>query len=349
MSKHAFRILAICTVVAVIAATWAVQQEWSRWGANENGTKLFPGFADNLSSVARVKLRHRDREITLEHRPDGWVVLESDGFPARSKSIQDLLFAFSETRRLEPKTQETEKYAKLQVEDPLKPDAESKLIEVLDKNENSLAKLILGKENLLLQAIGEGGAYIRLPDRKQTWLASGNLIASVEIKDWLNNPVFDIPRQRFEEATLNHPNGDTVTVKRSPKSAGTFLLEGLADDEKLISDYYPSDIARALEKFEIHGARKRDKIDFPADKTIQGAFRAVDGLTIEFELATVDGKDWLRINSATTPPGQSAEADAEARGLAERTKDWVFLVPEFESIHLKKNRAQVVEKAKPQS
>jgi len=349
MSRKAFRILTICTLIAVAAAIWAVHKEWSRWGENEHGTKLFPDLAAGMDDVARLKLRHRDTDLTIERRPDGWVVLENDGYPANAKAVQDLLFALSEARRIEAKTQDAEKFGRLQVEDPSAPKTESKRITVIDKSGKTLADLVLGKENLLLQAIGEGGAYLRLADRNQVWLASGNLIASSEAKDWLNNPVVDIPRQRLRQAEVRHPNGDTLVVTPSSKGDGKFMLEGMAEGEKLVSEYYPSDIARAFEKFEVHGARMRDNVPFPPDATIKGRYRTVDGLEIDFELASIDGRDWLRFDSVTTGNTQSAEAMAEAKTIGANTAGWAFRIPEFESIHLKKTRDQVVEKAKPQS
>lgn len=349
MSKSAFRILAICTLVAVLGAAWAIHHEWSRWSANDHGVALFPQLAANLDKVSQIKLRHRGNTLTLERRPDGWVMLESDGFPARSKSIQELLYALSVARRVEPKTREANRYAKLEVEDPDGPEADSLGIEVFDASGDRLAALILGKENLLLQVVGEGGAYIRLPDESQSWLASGNLIAGKETKDWLDNPIFDVPRQRIAKAEIAHPNGDILVVKSTDEGDDKFILEGLADDETLISDYYPTDIGRVWEKFEIIGAKKRDAIEFLSDATIKGRYTAKDGLTILFELATIDGKDWLRINSVSTTNHNSPEAAAEVESIRAITKGFTFLIPEYESIHLKKNRSEVVEKSKPQS
>lgn len=349
MSKSAFRILAIFTFVAVLGAAWAIHHEWSRWSADDHGTELFPQLAANLDKVSQINLRHRGNTLTLERRPDSWVMLESDGFPARSKSIQELLYALSVARRIEPKTREANRYAKLEVEDPDGAGADSLGIDVFDDSGNRLAALILGKENLLLQAIGEGGAYIRLPDESQSWLASGNLIAGKETKDWLDNPIFDVPRQRIAKAEIAHPNGDILVVKSTDEGDEKFALEGLADDETLISDYYPTDIGRVWEKFEIIGAKKRDAIEFPSDATIKGRYTAKDGLTILFELATIDGKDWLRINSVSTTNQNSPEAAAEVESILAKTKGFAFLIPEYESIHLKKNRSEVVEKSKPQS
>lgn len=349
MSKKAFRILAICTIVAVVAAIWAVRQDWSRWDASEYGTKVFPDLAAAMDDIASIEIAHRGETITIERSAEGWVVIESDRFPARSKAVQELLFALSEATRLEPKTQDTGKYPKLEVGDPSGPKAESKKIVVRDMNGERLADLVLGKENLLLQAIGEGGAYLRLPDAKRVWLVSGNLTASAESKDWLDNPIMNIPRQRIRRAELRHPNGDLLVVTPTDKDDGGFAVDGLGEDEALISEYYPTDIARVFEDFEIVGAKRRDAVDFPADGTIKGRYRTIDGLEIDFDLATIDGEDWLRFNSAETDNRQSDEAVKEAQTIGARTKGWAFRIPQYESTHLKKTRKQVVEKAKPQS
>lgn len=351
MSKAAFRLLAICTLVAVIAAAWAVRYEWSRWGADEHGTRFFPELAANLDKVSRLTLRHRDATFTMERRPGGWVMLENDSYPARSKAIQDLLYALSEARRLEPKTQEPSRYARLQVEDPAGAKAEAIGIDIFDGSNRPLASLILGKENLLLRSIGEGGAYLRLPDQKQAWLASGNLLASTEAKDWLDNPIVDIRRQRFAKALLRHPNGDVLVISNNGEGKGDekFIVEGLAPDEKLISEFYPTDIARVWETFEIIGAKARDNVSFADDATIEGRYETIDGLIVTFDLTTIDGADWLRINDVATRNTGSPEAVAEAKAFADRTRNFAFKIPEYQSIHLKKNRAQVVRKAKPQS
>jgi hypothetical protein len=349
MSRKAFRYLAICTAIAVVAAFWAVQQEWSRWDSNDYGTKLFPELAGKLDDIAHVQLRHGSTNITLDRTPKGWAVLESDDYPARSNAIQELLYALSEARRVEPKTQEARKFAKLQVDDPTQPNSEAKRIDVVDKDGHSLASLILGKENLLLQAIGEGGAYVRFPDQKQTWLASGNLVAGSEPKDWLDNPIMNIPRQRIARAVLTHPNGDRMVVSKSPKGDGTFVLEGMASDEKLISEYYPSDIARVFEKFEVDQARRADKVEFPPNATMKAEYHTIEGMTITLGLTTVGGKAWMRIDAVTTNGAPPSSLDADKKAIETSTKGWAFLIPESESIHLKKIRSEAVEKTKPQS
>ena len=108
------------------------------------------------------------------------------------------------------------------------------------------------------------------------------------------------------------------------------------------------DIARVFEKFEIQDARRRNSFDFPAASAIHGEYRTVDGLTIDFDMAPMGKKDWIRINSVITRNEGSPESVAEAKALTDRTKDWVFRIPEFESVHIKKTRSDVVEPAKHQ-
>jgi Domain of unknown function (DUF4340) len=349
MSKKALSYLAICTAIAVVAAIWAVQQEWSRWGSNDYGTKLFPELASKLDDVARVRLRHGDTTITLDRTAKGWAVHESDDYPAHSNAVQELLYALSEARRVEPKTREEKKFAKLEVDDPTKPNSKAKRVDVLDKSGHSLASLILGKENLLLQAIGEGGAYVRFPDQKQTWLASGNLVAGDDFKDWLDNPIINVPRQRIARAVLTHPNGDRMVVSKSPKDDGKFILEGMASDEKLISQYYPSDIVRVFEKFEVDQAQRAGKIKFLPKATMKGEYHTIEGMTITVELTTIDGKDWMRFDSITADGAPSSSLEADRKAIESSTMGWAFLLPEYESIHLKKLRSETVEKVKPQS
>ena len=349
MSKTAFRYLAICTLIAVVAATWAIQRDWAQWGADDNGSKVFPLLAERLGDVAQVKLRHRDTVITLARESDGWVVLESDSFGAKAKPIQELLFALAETRKLEAKTKEPDRYAKLKLEDPTAPKSESRGIQVLDKDGNSLADLVLGKENLLLQTIGEGGAYLRLADDPQAWLASGNIVASEEFLAWLDNPLIDIPRQRFESASIKHPDGVTLVVERSPEERGKFVLTSLTEDEELNNEFYPSDIARAFENFEIRDARRGNKVEFPADRTISGTYRTTDGLTLVFEMITDNDEDWVRLTSVSSDNRRSPEAAAEARKIAERTEGWAFRLPLHKSVHIKKGRDQVIKSVEKQS
>ena len=53
------------------------------------------GHFESLDDIARVRILHRNTQITVERTPKGWTVAESDGYPANTKAIQELLYASS--------------------------------------------------------------------------------------------------------------------------------------------------------------------------------------------------------------------------------------------------------------
>ncbi len=348
MSVRALKVLAILTLIGVLAAGWAVQLEWSSWGGQEYSKKVFPDLAEKVENVDRLVVLSRHGRMTIKRSPTGWVLSESDNHPVQSKVARKTLFDLSELIKLEPKTQKQERYDRLALEDPNVKNAESKRVQVFDKDQKPLADIIVGKENLLLQVIREGGLYIREPGKPQTWLAGGDLAVSGEPKDWLSGPIIDIPKGRIAKATVFHPLGDTMVVVQDSKAKHGFSLEGLGPNEKLISDFYPSDIGRALADLEMIDARKYRPGQFPKGAIIRAEFLTIDGLFVRIELARQGGADWLRIAEVTASPQLATRAATgiaeEAAAIRKSTKGWVYSVPEFESVHLKKDRAAVVER-----
>ena len=348
MSAKRLKILAVFAVLSVLAATWAVRHELSSWAKPEQGDKFFPALAERLDTVKRIQVSQGDRTLTFKRSQDEWVLAESDDYPLNPNFVQDVLRNLSELARLERKTGKPELLPRLHLRDPQAKGAQSRRLVLLGANDAVLADLIVGKENLLLQVISEGGVYVRLPDSNQAWLASGDLKVGSKPKDWLKNPILNVPRGRIERATVSQPNGDRLVVVRSRETEGGFKLEGLGNDEELVSEYYPSDIARALEDLELMDARRRDRIEFPADKTTRAEFLTADGLVVRLELTDTGSATWLRVASVsfvkreeTANPKALAE---EARRLTEATKNWAYSVPEFESVHLKKRRDAVVKR-----
>lgn len=347
MSGRALKILAICTLIGVIAAGWAVQLEWSSWGGQESGKKVFPDLAAKIESVDRLVVLSRHGRMTIKRTPAGWVRSESDDYPVQNKVVQKTLFDLSELRKLEPKTQKKERYGRLALQDPTAKNAESKRVQVFAKDQTPLADIVVGKENLLLQVIREGGLYIREPGEPQTWLAGGDLAVSGEAKDWLSGPIIDIPKGRIAKATVFHPLGDTMVVVQDAKAKRGFSLKGLTSNEKLISDFYPSDIGRALADLEMIDARKYRPGQFPGGAIIRAEFLTIDGLVVRIEMARQDGADWLRIAEVMVSPDRATRAATgiaeEAAAIRKSTRGWIYSVPEFESVHLKKDRAAIVE------
>ena len=344
MNVRVLSTLAVLAIVFSMAAGWAVHHEVKDWRTPAHGKLVFPGLAERLNDADRLVVRHGNGKLTIERRDRGWILLESDGYHVQGKLVQRALVALSELRWLEPKTTLPDRYAKLELQDPDKKGAKSRQIEVFDRKGEKLAAVIVGKENLHLHAISEGGTYIRKPGERQAWLASGQLLIGGAPKDWLITGIVDIPRARIARAVIRHPNGDVITVEKTTSGKQAFAMTGIPAGRKLASDLYPTDIGRALESFEIHDARKAGKVTFAEDRTVVARFESVDGLVIRLHLIKIDENNWIKLDAAKTASAD-ATVQRSAKEIAGRVDGWAFRIPEFEAIHIMKPLAKILEPA----
>lgn len=342
MNTRVLSILTILAAVLSLAAVWAVQHEVADWRTPAHGKNVFPEFAEHLNDASKLVVRHAAGQLTILRSDRGWSLAESDGYPVQGKTVQRALVALSELRWLEPKTKKPARYAKLQLQDIDAKGAKSRRLEVFNREGGKLADIIVGKENPYLQAISEGGTYIRIPDQKQAWLAGGQLAIGGEPKDWLVNKIINIPRARIARAVIRHPNGDVITVNKTNAAEPTFVLASIPAGKKLAKKLYPGDIGRALESFEIHDARKAEKVPFTSAGTVVATFESVEGLVVRLHVATIDGEQWARLDTSQTR-SPNPQVQQAARNFAARADGWAFRIPEFEAVHILKPLARILE------
>jgi len=336
--------LAVLAILASLAAVWAVHREVADWRTPAHGKKVFPQLASRVNEASKIVVRHAGGTLTIERGDSSWRIVESDGYPAQGKTVGRVLGALSELRWLEPKTRKADRYPKLQLEDADTEGAKSRRLTVLNGKGETLADLIVGKENLYLQAISDGGAYIRMPGEKQAWLAGGQLAVGEKPKDWIVSTLFDFPRARISRAVIRHPNGDVITVRKTGKDEPPFEVVGIPAGKKLADPLYPTDIGRALEKFEIHDARKVENVPFPAAETVTARFETTENLVIRLQVTTIDKQRWVRLDTSETVT-PNAQIQTLAKAIAAGTNGWAFHVPEFEAVHITKPWTRILEDA----
>jgi len=348
MNIRVLSTLAVLAILASLAAVWAVHREVADWRTPAHGKKVFPQLANRVNEASKIVVRHAGGTLTIERDGGGWRILESDGYPAQGKTVGRVLGALSELRWLEPKTRKADRYPKLQLEDVDTKGAASRRLTVLTGKGEILADVIVGKENLYLQAISDGGAYIRMPGDKQAWLAGGQITVGDKPKDWIVGTLFDFPRARISRAVIRHPNGDVITVRKTGNDDPAFEVVGIPAGKKLADPLYATDIGRALEKFEIHDARKAENVPFTAAQTVTARFETAENLVIRLQVATINKERWVRLDTAETVT-PNVQIQSLAKAIAAGTKGWAFRVPEFEAVHIAKPWSRILEDASGKS
>jgi hypothetical protein len=142
MSQRNVFILLAAVVVLVLLVTVG---ERARTPASSNGETFVPGLAAALAEIERVTVVEANGATvaTLERRPETWVVVEKNGYPADVAKLRQALRALGEAKILEEKTANADLYARLGVEDVSGADATGVAVSLTAPGQE-LPTLILG-------------------------------------------------------------------------------------------------------------------------------------------------------------------------------------------------------------
>ena len=203
MTPRLLSVLAVASLVAVVAAGYSVSQERG-FETMAAGSKVFPELLDRLNEVTELKVVHNTRQMTLVRKDKHWSMVESDGYIAEFKSIQKILISLAELVYVEAKTKRPDLLKKLDLRDPAAKESRGRHVTVLGANKKLLADVILGKPRYNMPGSTRDGIYFRFPGKDQAWLAIGQLEASKLPSDWLKSQILNVAGETIKQAIYNH-------------------------------------------------------------------------------------------------------------------------------------------------
>ncbi len=342
MRIKGFAILLLVTIVAVgLAAVLAWQQSGPATIAGA-GEPVLPGLLENANRIDRIVLKSGETTLTLVQTGDAWLIEERSGYPASFEKIKGLVVGLAQLRRVEPKTDRPERYARIGVEDA-GPGAASTEISLIDGAGAAIARLIVGEESF---SGGTGGRYVRNPEEGRAWLAAGSVDLSLAVRDWAEPEVIDIGGSDVREVRITRPNGEKIIAARADASEPHLSLRTVPRGKRPKSPDIADGFAGALTAVELDDVKPAADVAFPAADTTHVRIETFDGLVVEVELIERDGATWIRLVPSAAE-GATAETSAKAASLAERTRGWVYQVSSWRLSQLKQALDDLVETEKP--
>ena len=343
MQPRNFIILAAVAGISLGLATAALIAQDRPLTTSSLDQPLTPGLAGKVNDVVRIEASGPDGSATLErHVGEGWTVAEKGGFPADDAAVVGLLRKLSELRIVEAKTALPERLARLQLEDPTKPGAQSGRIVLKDAAGRTIEDLVIGKRAADATGSGQSGTYVRLNGQSQAWLTDADLAHSTAAADWIATDVIDIARNRVKLVSLEPDNGVLVTTSRASPDAASFDLAGVpagesADQAKLdelaavFSPLTLIDI-KPVAEVAFHQAPQKARVE------------TFDGLSVQFTWISLPDASWLKVDTAAAAPGASKEVQDEASRIAKRTSGWAYHVGGYVTEELGKKLADFLVK-----
>ncbi len=349
-----YRTLVVLAVLVAAAAVAAVLVQREDAGIAKSGEKLLPGLLGQLGEVSHIEATHKGETVTLTLADGGWSVTDRHGYPAETSEVRGLLVGAAELVRVEPKTAQPERYAKLELGDPAGEEAESFGYVMQDAAGKTVANLVIGKRRFVAATTSDADEYfVRLPDDPQAWLVSGKIPRNRRALDWLRREVTDIDQTRVRRAAVTHPDGTVVRVaKPSPKETD-FALEGIPGGHEVEEPFSVHAIGTAVTTFTLNDVARLDEVDFDGEG-IEAVAETFDGVRFTARTGVLGGRTFVHM-AAEFDPGlvfpetteallDEAAARAEAEKLDERWQGWAFEMSEYT---LKNLRKKVEDMVKP--
>ena len=317
------KILGILVVLAVLA----VGGVWLTGGEEPEGQvitqqQLVPGLEESINAVDRLRLVEAGDELVAElaRGEAGWVVANRDNYPANLGQIRETLLNLADSRLMEEKTGNPEFYERLGVSAVDEPEAGGILLELSGLDETPLA-LIIGDP-----AQGAAGTYVRRADEDRSWLASGALTLSRSVSDWLDTQVVDIPAREIQSLSIQHPDGETLSLEKTVRTQTDFDVVDLPEGRELSSQGSVNALGSALAGLNLEDVRAGDAVQ--AEAPVRVSYRSFEGLVLEAEVFQQDEGRYLRFLTVDydedlarrfAPTSEEASADEEADTGAEET------------------------------
>lgn len=299
MINKRFMVLVAAVIAAVVLATVLVFKRAPEAEGSLAGEAVLKGLDQRINDVDTVRLigAGGNTQLTLKREGDGWVVAERDGYRADVGKVRTALLNLAQTRVIEAKTANPERYAQLGVEDVEADNAQGMRVEI---NGNGVEHaLIIGN------SAQSTGTYVRVAGQAESLLAAGNLMPDRDIGAWLDKQVLDIGSSRIREIELRKGDGPALRVAKENSGDANFKVADVPRGREVQSDFVANGLGSMLSGLNLDDVRK-DADDAHGDAVLHRArYVLFDGVTVEMdgwkEPDSVDGASgngWVRLSAS---------------------------------------------------
>lgn len=345
MSPRTISILLVMAILSTAAAVYGVSTRVSYQKTNFQGQRLFPALLDDAKTAQEMVVTQNGLTLTLVRNGDKWSLKESGNYPVHGNLVSKVIFSLANMELLEARTDKPSRYDALDLGDPDKKGTKSQHVTLKDGAGKVLADLIVGRANFFLPETTTGGMYVRRPGEQQTWLVRGLVDFGGEPRSWLVREIIDIKPERISHVDVTQPDGEKLIVVPKPGEKGEFAFENMPEGMKLKSEFAPRNIAALLSSFVLNDARRAGDVTLDPAQAIVADFMTNDGIHVVLHLWQADKQHYMTLEAAYVGDKPDSDAAKQAATAAERTKGWVYIIPDYHYEQVSKKMSTFLEKS----
>lgn len=312
--------LLIAALVIIAVAFWASTRNRHAPPAAA-GQPVLDGLKAAVNDVTELRIAKGDgTHVTLKKTPTSWEVAER-GYLADSGKVRKFLLDLGALSVVEEKTSDPASYERIGVEDVSSAKAHGTKVEAVTPKKTY--SLIAG------QSAGMKSSYVRVSGTPKSYLATPQVQADADPKQWLERNIMDIPEKRIKEVAVKPASGPAYTVSREKEDQTDFTVSNVPKGRELSSPSAGNAVAGELVSLTLDDVRKSPAgEDLAAVSKLAGpsvTFRTFDGLEVQM----VGEKDGDQHYVTIAPRSTAKETATEAQTLESRVKGWQYEIASY--------------------
>ena len=337
LSVRSFSALCLITSCVVIAAIAVSGDSEAIPGS---GKPLFPELMSRLNGIDEIALASASEQFVLERGDGGWTSPGKSGYPADADKIHKLLIGAAGLKRVEPKTADPARYAKLGLGDEA---SRSMSYRLKSDNDTTVAALIVGDSAAAKGDPDLSEFYVRAGDDPRAWLVEGKLPRGDTLVQWLERTVAGIDRARVWQTQVAHASGEVVSVTRELGAKNEFRLADAPASKTVDGQWKLNDIGRLFSDLELEDVRAKDEVSIEGGPDYVVTMRTFDGLVVRMDVYKREERAFAMLTAefhsleaeVDGAPEEKAsllsaeEVRAETDRLNARWTRWTYLLPGF--------------------
>ena len=176
-----------------------------------------------------------------------------------------------------------------------------------------------------------------------SWLIAAQFDLAKTGGEWLDRALTDIPAERIESVTIDHPGIETLRISRAPAPRKPAAEAGAAPEGIVefrrgrrargpgtqLSRAWPTASPASLADLQLEDVQTRDALGANPGKPVVARFVTTDGLVVETSAWRLP--DGTRVTFSASGDGEAAK---EAAALNARLGGWVYTLPSYKTEQL---------------
>lgn len=357
MTPRSLMVLAAATAIAVAGAVAAVVLQ-PNVAPPKEGRPVFAGLVEKINDIRAIDIVRTEEAFTMVRKGDGWVMKDRYDYPVRFDKVKEALLTMTEMKTLEPATNKSELFNKLEVA-PSGKDSTGGQITLKDANGRVIASLLVGRRAYSRGPAAIDQLYVRKPDENQAWLVKGAIDVGRRPVDWLVRDIIDVNRDRVRETQVREPDGKMLVVRETGVEKGKFEIVDKPADAKVIADINVWTVAGLAEEVSLNEVKPAAEVGFAGNEEPQAIVFSRDGLVITVRVRKVGDDTWATFETKVDPAQRElAKIKNDLRPIDlvrrqsdevnARTKGWAYQLQTHTLSRLNSKLSELVEFPKPE-